>query len=45
MALSFTEMGTREGDEFGKFSHVKSERQLDIQVGSRIYRSGCRGQI
>lgn len=31
--------------DFGKFSHVKSEMQLDIQIGSRIYESGFGGQI
>lgn len=44
MALSFTEMGKQGGEgvwekKFDEFSHIKSEIQSDIQVGSRIHES------
>lgn len=44
VALSFTEMGKQGGEgvwekKFDEFSHIKSEIQSDIQVGSRIHES------
>lgn len=47
--MPFTEMGRQEGEgvweiNFDKLSHGKYDVQLDIQVGSRIYESGLRGQ-